>query len=143
MTVKQLLINEIPTKNGRRYPREVIAKMAEQIKEKESQGLNLGTLGVIEHTTVPLDKVAFSYKNPVIEEGSLYVDISILGTPCGNELKTVLDSVVFRPAGMSTKYPHPAHETAIHLLGVNVIVGDDYELITINAIPKSEDAINI
>ena len=137
----QLILNTKPNKNRRRYTVEALESIRSQILMSDPSR-NLGTLGTIESFTIPLSKVAFAYSNPRIEEESLYVDVEILGTPQGEELKSLLDSVVFRTCG-TIEHPSPAEpwDTVRYLLNVDLVVGEDYKLITLNAINKGEDAL--
>lgn len=59
---------------------EVMETMKDQILAKVEKGSNFGTLGFSDGV-IPLDKVAFTYENPQIIDGKLYVDFKVLDTP--------------------------------------------------------------
>lgn len=136
----QLILNTKPNKNRRRYTIEALESIVKQILNDQAQ--NLGTLGTVDTFTTPLNKVAFRYFNPRIEEESLYVDIEILDTPSGRDLKNMLDSVVFRVCG-TIEHASPAEpwDQMRYLLKINLLVGGDYKLTTLNAINKDEDSL--
>jgi hypothetical protein len=103
----------------------------------------LGTIGYPEGLEIPLNKVAFQYRNAVVEDGVLYADIETLGTPHGARLAEMIESGVdlrFRPGGQSTLEGEMPMETH-NLLGVPKHVSEDYQLITIAAISPEEDAV--
>jgi hypothetical protein len=57
-----------------------------------------GELGYPEETSfTSLERVSHQIENLEIEGDTLFAEIKILDTPRGEELKTLLDGVVFRP----------------------------------------------
>jgi hypothetical protein len=143
---KQLIQNTKPNLNSRVYPLETLEHIKLQIEKYNTEvGLDLGTLGSTTSPVVLIKDIAFRYYNPQIENEALYVDIEVLETKAGIKLKKLLekDVVVFRPAGyIELKEDHDALDTARTLLNLNYIVGLDYKLTTINAIPKEDDSLN-
>lgn len=69
---------------------EVIESMKDQILEKVEKGSNFGSLGSSDGVIL-LDKVAFTYDNPQIVDGKLYVDFKVLDTPQGKVMKDLID----------------------------------------------------
>jgi hypothetical protein len=136
---KQLVLNTEVTKNNRRYNTEVLVSIRDQINNPDRN--NLGTMGYQESTVVELNKVGFSYSNAVVENESLYCDITILDTPTGESIKSLLEDLVFRPAGQATIKGGMPVET-LNLLKVPNLVNTDYSLVCISAISKSDDAVN-
>lgn len=143
---KQLIQNTKPNLNSRVYPLETLEHIKVQIEKYNAEvGLDLGTLGSTSSPVILVKDIAFRYYNPQIENEALYVDIEVLETKAGLKLKKLLekDVVVFRPAGyIELKEDHDALDTARTLLNLNYIVGLDYKLTTINAIPKEDDSLN-
>lgn len=143
---KQLIQNTKPNLNSRVYPLETLEHIKLQIEKYNSEvGLDLGTLGSTSSPVVLIKDIAFRYYNPQIENEALYVDIEVLETKAGLKLKKLLekDVVVFRLAGyIEHNDDHDALDTARTLLNLNYIIGKDYKLITINAIPKEDDSLN-
>lgn len=137
---KQLILNTHPTLNGRVYSLEILEKIRDQINSKDSSR-NIGTFEYPEGLDISLKDSAFTYSNAIIENGCLYVDIQILSTPNGEKIKHQLEidkrigvsSRVFRPAGQGTLGGEPSDG--------QLIVGDDYKLITISTVRKDVDAI--
>lgn len=71
---------------------ELIEQIKNQINTKVETGSNLGVVNNgLDNLTIDLSKVAFSYSNPQIINGKLYVDLQILETPEGYNLKKMLD----------------------------------------------------
>jgi hypothetical protein len=136
---KQLILNTEVTKNNRRYNTEALVSIRDQINNPDRN--NLGTMGYPESTLVELNKVGFSYSNAVVENESLYCDITILDTPTGESIKSLLEDLVFRPAGQATIKGEMPVET-LNLLKVPNVVNTDYSLVCIFAISKSDDAVN-
>jgi hypothetical protein len=143
---KQLIQNTKPNMNSRVYPLETLEHIKLQIEKYNTEvGLDLGTLGSTNSPVVLVKDIAFRYYNPQIENEALYVDIEVLETKAGIKLKKFLekDVVVFRLAGyVEYKDEDEAIDTAAALLNLNYIVGTDYKLMTINAIPKEDDSLN-
>ena len=69
---------------------EVMELMKDQILAKVEKGSNFGSLGSSDGV-IPLDKVAFTYENPQIINGQLYVDFKVLDTPQGKVMKDLID----------------------------------------------------
>lgn len=71
---------------------ELIEQIKNQINTKVETGSNLGVVNNgWDNLTIDLSKVAFSYSNPQIINSKLYVDLQILETPKGDNLKKMLD----------------------------------------------------
>jgi len=146
---KQEIINTEVTKNNRRYPREVLMSIRDQINNRD-KSRNVGQIGYPEGMETNLRRVAFTYSNAVVEDDVLYADIEILETEMGDEIKRLLElevltksrSIRFRPAGSATIKGGMPVET-LNLLGIPNVVSEDYKLLGIHAIYDSEDAINL
>ncbi len=68
----------------------VIESMKDQILTKIESGSNFGMLGSSDGV-ITLDKVAFTYDNPQIIDGKLYIDFKVLDTPQGKILNELID----------------------------------------------------
>ena len=145
---KVLIMNTEVTKNNRRYPKEVLESIRDQINSKDPS-TQIGTMGFPEGLEINLRDAAFTYSNAVVEGDCLYVDISSLKTTMGDELVRRLEldrqfstsSVRFRPGGMATTQGVPVEVK--HTLNVPDVVNSDYKIISVAAIDESEDALNI
>ena len=140
--LKEPILNTEVTKNNRRYPLPVLKKIRDQINSREDSG-NLGTIGYPEGLVIPLADVAFKYKNAVVEDEVLYVDIETVGTPQGTILSDMLEyemDLRFRPIGTGTLEGEVPMETK-NLLEIPNLISKDYQLITIAAITSEEDAV--
>lgn len=126
--MKQLILNNKPTKNGRVYSTEILNKIASQIN---TSAFMAGTIGYLDHV-VSVTEIAFQAKNAVVEENNLYAHIELCDLPKGKELCKILDNVVFRPAGMG--YLNSNNEKVLE---------EDYHLLYIAAVPKETDAVNL
>ena len=120
----KIIESDNPTPSGRIYPASVVEKMYKKIAAAGPHE-RFGEMGMPEAHTVDLSNVAFVYENPLLEDGILYVDINILETDKGNELKEIVDNVEFKTTGFGE-------------VDENNIIQDNYEMISINAIPKTE-----
>jgi len=125
--MKELILNNKPTKAGRIYDTEILLKLADQIND----GIILGRndfpdldhpLQKEEAYVVRLSKVAFSITDGIVYNNALYANVEALDTPEGNTLKALLQNseIVFRPA-----------------------LDADNNLLYISAIPKNTDALNL
>jgi len=146
---KTLIMNMLPTLNGRQYTLSVLESIRNQINSRdvvENIGvLGTGTLGV---DIVSLHSAGFNYSNAIIENDCLYCDIELLKTTAGDTIKdalnaTCVDNIAFRPAGIGT-IESQGDEQMKSLLDIPpkiMNVNEDYKLISITAIPKSDDAL--
>lgn len=69
---------------------EVIESMKEQILEKVEKSYNYGIWGYPD-INCPLGELAFTYDNPQIVDGKLYVDLKILDTTKGKVVRDLID----------------------------------------------------
>lgn len=122
-------------KNGRVYSHEAMLSMHNQIQEKiKKPGTFLGEFGypAIDYNfDVSLNKVSHTITDSRIEGDLLKVDLRTLDVPSGNILREFLEktpkSFVFRPRGHG--HLSPAGK-----------VGIDYKIVSIDAIPATDDA---
>ena len=107
--------------NGWWYPMPVLQKILMKI---EASNINerFGELGFPQKHTVDLEKVAFTYENPQLVDNELFVDIILLDTDKGEELKTIKDQVRFVVVGFGE-------------LENGVKMKETYEFVSIAAIP--------
>lgn len=120
---KQKIVDTQPTSSGTIYSAEVIAKIKKMI-DAQQPNEKFGEYGYPQGHTVSVEAVAFTYDNPTIKDDALYVDITILDTERGMELKSSLDDVRFVPVGFGT------------VDNENKLDVETYTLISIAAIPK-------
>jgi hypothetical protein len=141
---KVLLLNTEITKNNRRYTKEILESIRDQINSRNID-INIGTMGFSEGLAINLRDASFTYSNAVVENECLYVDIDSLNTTMGQELVRRLDidfhSVRFRPGGQATT--QGVSVEVKNTLGVADVVNIDFKLTTVAAIDESEDALNI
>ena len=125
-----------PNLNNRVYTKDVLKNIVEKFKTQKHP--LLGTIGMVEFTKMPdaiLDPclVSHTVEDLRLEDDVLIADIQVLQTPMGNELANIIDSdnIAFRMAGTATTNTNDK----------NVItINDDYNLLAINACPKTEAA---
>lgn len=102
---------------------ELIEKIKEQIASKIEKTTNIGILGSNGDCAIPLDRAAFTYENPQICDGKLYVDFKLLDTPCGKMLQQLFDNnVTYR--SVCTGIGNITEDKCIN----------NYDLISVNAI---------
>ncbi len=143
---KYPLLDTSVNKNNRVYSIDVLDSICEQINQKRSD-INLGTLGIPEGLEIKLRQVAFTYSNARVENDKLYVDIEILETNSGAELKQILEIgeeenktlIAFRPFGAGTFEGEVPYETR-NLLNIPNKISLDYKILGISAIPAKDDA---
>jgi hypothetical protein len=144
---KVLILNTKPNKNNRVYELKILELARDQINSREKCH-NLGMLGIQEEAVVTMRRIAFMYENARIENEALYVDIEILSSNAGAELKQILEieeeikkpRIVFRPNGFGT-YINSPDDNMMDMLKIPKRIAEDYQLISISAIPFNEDAI--
>lgn len=112
--------------NGRMYTQEALKQMVESYKEKIQNGSAFGELGYPSETFTALDNVSHKITDISIEDKTLFGTIEILDTPKGEELKNIIDNVVFRPRLIG------------HVLEDNTVKIDT--LISFDAIDKETDS---
>ncbi len=134
---KVQILSTSPNLNGRMYPLHVLESIRDQINSNETH-INIGTMGYPEGLDVNLTDAAFIYTNARIIDEALYVNIELLKTSMGDTLKHIIEvdsqcdntSIVFRTAGQATLDDGDEVQ----------VIGDDYQLISVAAINKDEDA---
>jgi len=142
---KRLIINTNVNKNNRKYSLAALEAMSNQINSGDRNS-NLGILGEIDPTgIIAIDQVAFVYTNAMIEKESLYVDIEVLKTTAGNNLKRMIDTefMVFRPIGNAEVPESIGIGQMMDMLSIPQTVGEDYSLVTLTCIHESQDAVNL
>lgn len=98
LTVPVLKSNVINL-NGRMYTDECLEQMITAFKEKQLGGVPMfGELGYPEESAfTSLDNVSHQITELYAEGDTLFAELTVLDTPKGEVLKTIMDSVVFRP----------------------------------------------
>lgn len=97
---ESILKSNIINLNGRIYTDECLEQIVTQFKQKVSEGIPMfGEFGYPEETSfvTSLERVSHQVLNLEVEGDTLFAEIKILDTTKGDELKTLLDCVVFRP----------------------------------------------
>lgn len=110
--------------SGWSYPLSVLEKIQLKIQVSPPNE-RFGELGFPQRHTIELENVAFTYDNPQLEGDSLYVDITILDSPRGKELKELGNNVNFVVVGFGE-------------LDENKQMQDTYEFVSIAAIPPQK-----
>jgi hypothetical protein len=142
-----LILNTKPNKNNRVYNLPILELACQQINSRDKYE-NLGMLGICEDVVITLGRVAFFYENARVEDECLYVDIEIFSSNTGQELNQILDieeeiqesRIVFRPNGFGS-YVNGSAEQMMDMLNVPKTIADDYQIISISAIPANEDSL--
>ena len=85
--------------NGYMYTDEALSQMIKAFKEKQSNGVPMfGELGYPDERTFTfMDNVSHQVTELHTEGDTLFAELTVLDTPKGEELKTMIDDVVFRP----------------------------------------------
>jgi hypothetical protein len=94
-----LLQVDVPNKNNRIYPKEVVSKAIEALGD----GQLLGGFGFDGGAKVMFSEVSHSVSNFCMEDGWMCGEVEILNTPAGKLLKSILNDsvdVAFRTAGV-------------------------------------------
>ncbi len=117
---------DIPNKNNRIYPKDVLVGVVRNFKP-----VMVGYLGMPQDAFYAVG--AFSHlieKLEISEHNDLVADIQILDTGQGNALLNLLSSreIAFRMQGFGT----------IDIVDGSEVVGSDYKLVAINAVPAGE-----
>ena len=145
LITKRLIINTKVNKNNRKYSLAALEAMTNQINSGDRNS-NLGILGEIDPTgIIAIDQVAFIYTNAVIKKEAVYVDIEVLKTIAGKNLKRLIETefMVFRPIGNAEVPDSIGIGQAMDMLSIPQTVGEDYSLVTLNCISESQDAVNL
>lgn len=79
---------------------ELVNTIKEQIEEKK--GRFICTLDSSGPDPIVLEEVAFMCENPKVIENRLYVDLKIVGTPKGNFLKDLIETII--PENLSNHF---------------------------------------
>lgn len=128
MKVKILEL-DVPNKNGRIYPTDVIAKSL-----KSAESLMLGQMGYDEiinkvgaRGVVDISSASHMIDNLKIEDGHLVGDVTILRTPKDIILEQIIDDTEFRPIGIGTSISQGDHDviTRYTLLSISAINRED------------------
>ncbi|MGZ8924591.1 MAG: hypothetical protein ACXW2E_01780 [Nitrososphaeraceae archaeon] len=94
----QIQIIDKPNKNKRIYPKELIQNLIIQYRDKDIRG----TIGIPNSFSEWLDEnSSHIIRNLRIEEDYLVGDVTILDTPLGSILSSILDKMDFRLVGCS------------------------------------------
>lgn len=103
---KELLVVDVPNKNGRIYPREVVEREVVRVKkELIAENRFLISREVLESSVLDLTKVVAVGKDLFFEGDTLFVDLEILeGLPHATEIDDGLKSgrLAVRTAGFGT-----------------------------------------
>lgn len=123
MELTTILFKEGKDINNNFYSNELLEKLAIEINNKDN---NFGEFSNKEwENTVDLSKVSHSYTNARVKDGSLIVDIKILDTPKGIELKNLMENNNTLPSFGARGYG-----TVVD----GIISEEDYKLVSINYI---------
>ena len=94
---RELLIVDVPNRNGRVYSRDVVEKMIEDFNKRNEKQTMLGEITQLyasyEPHTVNLDRISHSVDELFIEDGNLKATITVMDTPMGDILKTLIEAV--------------------------------------------------
>jgi hypothetical protein len=98
LTVPVLKSNVINL-NGRMYTDECLNQMVAAFKENAAEGHPMfGELGYPDgRSFTSLDKVSHQITELYAEGDTLFAELTVLDTPKGEELKTMIGDIVFRP----------------------------------------------
>lgn len=82
----QILQADVPNKNGRIYPTEMIEKMIREVGDRPI----FGHVGLPDGTSIDLVNVSHQVTGLRMENGNLVGTVKILDTPMGQYLKAIL-----------------------------------------------------
>ena len=129
------------TKNNTMYSTEVCEKMVEQINAPNRLCASTFETGDLYPNSINVEvdysEIAAKVENAKLENDKVTADITILETPSGDMLKSLLklcgdDSIVFRPKGVVN---YKEREDGIKEI-------DEFKLISISALHKQDDSLN-
>ena len=94
-----VLRSDVVNLNGRMYTTECLHQMVTTFKQNTTDGTPMfGEIGYPEgRSFTSVEQVSHQVLNLNVEGTTLFAEIEVLDTPKGEMLKTLLDSVVFRP----------------------------------------------
>ena len=100
----EIMKANVPNKNNRIYPLDVLNKMIEQVQPAISERRFLGQLGYPDEAVVQFGQVSHMVTDLRMEDDSMVAEIEVLNTPNGKELKKMLDEdkVAFRIFALGT-----------------------------------------
>jgi hypothetical protein len=123
----QIAEADLPNKNGRVYPREVLQKVIKEVEGKDPCRL-FGTIGMPADDVIDPAKISHSISNLYLtEDGALMGTVMILETPSGKIAENLLDidpSRQFRMAGIGKLEDNEDGTTTVtdfRLLSVNLV----------------------
>lgn len=94
---RELLTVDVPTRNGRVYPRDVVEKMVEDFNTRNEKQTMLGEITQLyascEPHVINLDRISHSVDELFVEDDKLKATITVMNTPMGNILKTLINEV--------------------------------------------------
>lgn len=128
----KILRADVPNGNGRIYPRSLCEKLAHLPNFPEVGAIFMGSLLFPEK--IPLERASHLCFRPRMDGDYLTVQIKPLSTLEGVKLKKMLeeDTVRFRTHGMAKSMNMNTE--------MKTIIGDDYNLLAVVAIPKEDAA---
>ena len=145
ITAQLLKINEANL-NGRIYTREVVETMIEQFnRRKAEQGHFLGELGFPERLETTLSQVSHSVDEIHIDKNMLLGDITVLDTPNGKVLKSMIEVGMKNYQGILIEITNPFAAPTVFRSRYTGTVSEDgtvsiNKLISFDAVPADEDS---
>lgn len=124
----------VKNKNNRIYPKEILHKIVDDCQNRIDEGIFYGEIGHSDHNGISLNNISHKVDELKVEEDSLIAHIETVETSSGKTLRDLEEqiksgAIVFRPKGFGT-------------LDENGCVNEDYQILSFDAIPSSEDSFN-
>lgn len=119
-------------KNKRSYPQSVLESIKNQMGSQVKERGLIGQINYPEEAKISFENASHMITELSLEEGKLWATIETLPTPQGKILDNLLETteITLRPYG--TTENSKVDENGI------LVIGDDYKLISISAVRKSE-----
>lgn len=127
----KVLEADVPNKNGSLYPRQVIEKAINDLKENVANRSVLGELGEGSTASISFANVSHVVTKTWFENNELFAEAEVLNTPNGSLLKDLLNKkvpVCLRLRGVGEVQ---ANEEG------HFVVGDSYKAITLDVVEDS------
>ena len=125
-----IAISDIPNKNNRIYPKEVLEKVIEDFENNKEE--IFGYIGMPLAGEDHIHNISHVIKKLYMSNNCLIADIKILDTPKGIELLRIIkeEEIVFRLKGIAKT----------EKISGNYLIKKGYKLLSINAVNKQEAA---
>jgi hypothetical protein len=119
-----------PTLNGRIYSKEALERIVEDVQDKVKSRSLIGRVGTNQETRISLSEASHVVTNLEMGEKEMVMDIEILDTPKGEELRALIDSktpLTIHPMFMGTVENGEVSMVDLKLLSADVCPLDEVD----------------